>query len=288
MFLMATTVPLSQTPQLPANNDFDVIKTDTNLVTINVAAIKKRRPISGLSLANFALSDNGKPVSPAFFEADGPASIIFIIDISASMTGRKWTNLKDGLKEFLKRQKESDYTVITFNENPTLLAQSISKDEFWKLFGRIKPKGETALYDALTVGLDQLGCLTRRRKAVILLSDGEDTSSRANLAAVQQAVFRAHTTIYAIGIVIDSSQSDRYRGRDLLKELAASTGGVSFFPAAEQLEKTLDQVSTEIENQYSFGYYTTDLVEGWRTIDVSLTPPIEDATLRYQTRYFFK
>jgi VWFA-related protein len=238
MLLMATTVPLSQTPPLPANRDFDVIKTDTNLVTVNVAAIKKRRPVSGLSLANFAIRDNGKPVNPAFFEADGPASIIFIIDMSASITGRKWTNLKEGLKEFLKRQKESDYAVITFNETPTLLAQSIPRDEFWKLFARIRPKGETALYDALTVGLDQLGCLTRHRKAIVLLSDGEDTRSHADLATVQEAVFRAHTTIYAIGIVIDSSQPDRYRGRDLLEQLASSTGGVSFFPAAEQIGET--------------------------------------------------
>ncbi|MDX6404645.1 MAG: Ca-activated chloride channel [Blastocatellia bacterium] len=288
MILMATTIPLSQTPSLPANDDFDVIKTDTNLVTVNVAAIKKHRPVPGLSLANFAISDNGKPVNPTFFEADGPASIIFIIDISASMTGRKWTNLKDGLKEFLKRRKESDYTVITFNENPTLLAQSIPKDEFWKLFGRIKPKGETALYDALTTGLDQLGCLTRRRKAIVLLSDGEDTRSHADLATVQEAVFHAHTTIYAIGIIIDSSQPDRYRGRDLLEQLASSTGGVSFYPTAEQLGETLDRVSKEIEQQYSFGYYANDRTLGWRTIDVRLTPPMQDTSLRYQTRYLFK
>src|SRR5689334_10686855 len=97
--LLATTMPFGQTPSPPSSSDYDIIKTDTNLVTLNVSVTKHDRPITGLMDQDFRITDNGTTVKPAVFEAEGPASIVFVIDTSSSMQGRKWQNLKEGLKD---------------------------------------------------------------------------------------------------------------------------------------------------------------------------------------------
>jgi VWFA-related protein len=288
VLLIVVSVPLSQTPFRPAD-DIDVIKTDTNLVTVNVSVTKKNKPITDLAASDFRISDAGVLVKPEFFEAQGPTSIVFIIDRSTSMRGTKWRNLTSGIKDFLRRQPpDTDYTFIVFSDKPALVSQAIDANEFWKEFSAITPDGETALYDALELGVDQINCLTRHHKAVVFLSDGEDNKSTTSLTAVHNQVLRTHTTIYAVGILIDSSQPDRYRGRDLLKKLAADTGGLSFFPVPDQLDKVLSDINKEIAAQYSFGYYAPTVESGWRNIDIRLLRPVNGYTLRYPQRYLMK
>ena len=251
---------------------------------------KKDRPVTGLVDHDFRILDNGATIKPEVFEAQGPASIIFVIDMSSSMRGEKWRNLKEGLKEFLRKQQSTtEYTLVVFNDTASLISQSINAVEFWKAFTAIRPDGETALYDGLATGLHQVNCVTRHRKAVVLLSDGEDNKSKADLPAIEHLVFQTHTTIYAVGIVINSSQPDRYRGRDLLQQLASSTGGLSFFPTAAKLESVLSIINAEIASQYSFGYYASNTSgTGWRHVDVQLTRYFKDTTLRYPSRYLLK
>jgi VWFA-related protein len=250
----------------------------------------KDRPVTGLVEHDFRIIDDGTPVKPEVFEARGPASIIFVIDTSTSMRGEKWRNLKEGLKQFLRKQQgTTDYTLVVFNDTASLISQSIDPAEFWKAFTAIRPDGETALYDGLATGLDQVNCIARHRKAVVLLSDGEDNKSKTDLAAIEHLVFKTHTTIYAVGIVIDSSQPDRYRGRDLLQQLASHTGGMSFFPTAAKIESVLSIINAEIASHYSFGYYASNTsTPGWRNVDVQLTRYFKDTTLRYPSRYLLK
>src|ERR1043165_1999758 len=204
LLLTFVSVPLGQTPSPPSNGDYDVIKTDTNLITLTVSVTKKNRPILNLPAQDFEILDTGAIVKPQFFEDSGPTSIVFVIDTSTSMTGRKWHNLSSGLKDFLRKQPaDSDYTLVVFSDKPSLVSQSLNAKQFWTTFTKIHPDGETALYDGLALGLDQLHCLTRHRKAIVLLSDGEDNQSSTSLAAIQQDIFAAHTTIFTVGILID-------------------------------------------------------------------------------------
>ena len=288
--LLATTMPFGQTPSSPSNDDYDIIKTATKFVTLNVSVTKKDRPVTGLVDHDFRILDNGATVTPEVFEAQGPASIVFVVDTSTSMRGEKWRNLKEALKEFLRKQQgTTDYTLVVFNDAASLISQAIDAGDFWKAFTAIRPGGETALYDGLATGLDQINYLARHRKAVVLLSDGEDNKSKMDLPAIEHLVFKTHTTIYAVGIVVDSSQPDRYRGRDLLQQLASSTGGLSFFPTADRVESVLLTINAEIASQYSFGYYASNAATpGWRNVDVQLTRSFKDTTLRYPFRYLLK
>ena len=289
--LLTVTAPLAQTPSTRTNQDYDVIKTDTNLVTLNVSVTRNKHPITNLAAQDFQITDAGVVVTPEFFEARGPASIVFVIDTSTSMRGVKWHNLGFGLKEFLRKQDtDTEYTLIIFSDRASVVSQALDAKQLWKGFSRIRPDGETALYDGLALGLDQVNCLARHHKAVVLLSDGEDNNSSYGLAAIQQRVFQTHTTIYAVGILLNPKDgpSTQWRDRELLENLATQTGGLSFFPHPDEIEKVLTNISREISSQYSLGYYTSGLNAGWRNVDVQLLNQHKTADLRYPARYLLK
>jgi VWFA-related protein len=291
ILLLTVTALLAQTPSTRTNEDYDVIKTDTNLVTLNVSVTRKNHPITDLAVRDFQISDAGVVVTPQFFQAQGPASIVFVIDTSTSMRGVKWNNLGWGLKEFLNKQRsDTEYSLIIFNDRASVASQALDAKQLWKEFSRIRPDGETALYDGLALGLDQINCVARHHKAVVLLSDGEDNKSSYDLAAIQRRVFQTHTTIYAVGILLNPKDgpSTQWRDRELLENLATQTGGLSFFPHPDAIEKVLTDISREISSQYSFGYYASGLATGWRGVDVQLLNQPKPAELRYPTRYLLK
>ena len=295
LIMCAITAPLAQTPTEQPTEEYDIVKIDTNLVILNISVTdQKNHPITGLKSNDFLIKDEGATITPQFFHSERPASIVFIIDISGSMDGSKWHNLKTALKQFLKKQQDSNYTLIVFNETPLRLASSITPDAFWNLFRNLTPDGDTALYDGLLLGLDQTHYLLTDHKAIILLSDGEDNRSKSNLGLVQQKVFDTHTTIYAVGILsnteIVSPKKPLKPGHQLLTDLASTTGGLSFFPTPEKIESTLIKITAEITNQYSFGYYPANKTPGWRTIEVDLLKSNlpRNTKLRYQNRYLFK
>jgi Mg-chelatase subunit ChlD len=178
--------------------DLDVVKVDTSLVTINISVTKGRsRPLQGLTLEDFLVMDEGETVKPEFFDREGPESIVFVVDLSSSMKGDKWLNLKSGLKNFLKKGRAgSDYTLIAFNEKPRLVVATVNADQLWQSFQSLQPNGETALYDGLMLGLESLERVPQRHKALVLLSDGEDNCSRAGLRLVEQQASIQRATIY--------------------------------------------------------------------------------------------
>ena len=117
-----------------AQDPVDVIKIGVDLVTVNVSVTEKKgHPVIGLQQENFYVTDQGKPVSVEFFDSKGPASIVFVVDISSSMRGDKWQNLMKAMKKFLATAHEgSDYTLIVFGDRQQLLAQSVAADELWR------------------------------------------------------------------------------------------------------------------------------------------------------------
>jgi len=290
LILGTASTPLCQTP---STDEYDVIKIDTNLVSLNISVTdKKDRPVTGLVADNFQILDNGAEIKPEYFDALGPASIIFVIDTSTSMRGDKWNNLKRGLKEFLQKQKGSDYTLITFNECPELITHATGPANLWTALNKIRPDGETAIYDGLSLALNQTTLAARRHQAIILISDGADNRSTATLSDIEQKALAAHTTIYALGLLLDKRDApkDQWRGQELLLNLASATGGLSFFPTPLKIESKLKEITAEITHQYSFGYYPVSKTQGLRTIEVSLrkTNLRQSATLRYQNKYLYK
>ena len=276
-----------------AQND-DVIKFNVDLVTVNVAVKdRKGHSLLGLKPHDFRITDESNPVIPEFFDSDGPASIIFVVDVSSSMRGERWNGLIGGLRKFLKKARDgNDYTLIAFSNNVQVLAQSVSAAELLSRLRELKPFGETALYDGVLVGFDVLKQLPQRHKALVLISDGEDNSSRLGLAEVVKGASASRTTIYSIGLLLKDQCKNGYQnacvGQETVSRLAKVSGGLAFFPDSWELPSVLKEISTDVSSQYSLSYYPPDKKSGWRQVHVALAETEQRPKLRYQQRYLMR
>jgi len=272
-----------------AQDPVDVIKIGVDLVTINVSVTEKKgHPVMGLQRENFFVTDQGKPVSLQFFDSNGPASIVFVVDISSSMRGDKWENLMKAMKKFLATAREgSDYTLVVFGDRPQLVARAVNASELWRDLASLRPYGMTALYDAMLLGLNALERLPQRHKALVLLSDGEDDFSRSCLSDVQQAARTQRATIYTVGLLLKLRDLTPWQphGKELLDKLTSTTGGLMLLPAPEQIRGVLEQINADVSGHYCLSYYPPDTVNGWRHIQVAIARSPHEVNLRYQDRY---
>jgi VWFA-related protein len=279
---------------VPGQEVEDVLKIDTSMVTVNVAVTdKKGRHVSELKVHDFLVKDEDRPVQPEFFDTQGPASIVFVVDVSVSMRGEKWESLKRAIKKFLAAQgsEGDDYTLVTFNDAPRLIARSVSAQDFWREFSTLKPAGDTALYDGLRLGLSNLERLPRRHKSLVLLSDGQDNSSITTLQTTYDEMLVYSASIYTVGIRSNQPTilvSEERRGAELLSDIAKATGGLVFFPRAREISNVLDRISEDLRNGYSLSYYPPDKTPGWRRIKVQMMQSTSQLNLRYQPRYLLR
>ncbi|MDQ3820760.1 MAG: VWA domain-containing protein [Acidobacteriota bacterium] len=290
--IAATLALFSFAPGSAQDGASEVVKVDVSLVTVNVTVTDtKGHPLSGLNAEDFLVTDEGKPVSLEFFDSRGPASIVFVVDTSSSMKGAKWKNLRAGLRKFLSTAHEgNDYTLIAFNETSKLAARSVSADELWKTFNGLNPDGSTAVYDAMMLGLNVLGGLSQRHKALVLFSDGQDNSSRAKLADVEQEALHSRATIYTVGILPHPHDLLPFErdGVNFLSKLAATTGGLESLPVPAEICDVLERINADVSSQYSLSYYPPDKTPGWRRIEVNISRDTRRHNLRYQQRYLIR
>jgi VWFA-related protein len=277
----------------PKSEDEEVVKVGVDLVTVNVSVTDRgKRPVGGLAAADFNISDEGRAVNLDFFESQGPTSLVFVVDTSTSMKYEKWGKLQAALKKFLSRARDgNDYTLVAFSDRPRLVSESVGAEQLWQSVQALKPDGNTALYDAMLLGLEALGRAPHRHRALILLSDGEDSASRAALEDVRSEALARRATVYTVGITRDlfpkfRPNADELKGREILKRLASATGGLSFFPEPDGISRVLEGINTDLNAQYTLGYYAVDKAPGWRNIQLSLGPPARRRLqLRYPQRY---
>ena len=268
------------------------MKVNVSLVTVNVSVIDANgRLVPGLQAEDFVVTDEGQPVSVKFFDVNGPASIVLVVDVSSSMRGERWQNLIAGMKKFLTTTNAgNDYTLIAFGDRPNLIARSASKDDVLQKLSSLTPLGSTALYDGALMGLSVLEEMPRRQKAVVMISDGEDNSSTATLSEVRKQVVTHHAAFYTVGILLRRPPvgPNLPNGRGLLNELAQATGGLAQFPTAEEIGSVLERISFDLSMQYSLSYYPPEKSSGWRHVRVDTTRRPERLKLRYQERYLMK
>jgi Ca-activated chloride channel family protein len=157
----------------------------------------------------------------------------------------------------------------------------------------IAPEGRTALYDAAYLGIEKVRQGKHARKALLIISDGQDNSSRYTYGQLRDLVKESDVQIYAIGIfgVNERATSNEALGRSILEEITSLTGGRAFFPDTPiELEDVLTRIALELRHQYSLGFYPTNASrEGeWRRIRVRLNPPrgLPRLTVRAREGYY--
>ena len=199
--------PPQQPQQPPQQGDPQSFKFRTGVDLINVNATvsdQSGRFVSGLTKDDFRVFDDERPQAITHFNAERvPVSLGIVLDTSGSMDGDKMYAAKQALERFLTQLLDPDDEVFLYRfDNSPQLVEGWTRDKrrISDSLYRIQPHGGTALYDAVTeaVHLAQQG--RNKKKAVVIISDGNDTSSRTDVFAVKQLIRESEILVYAIGI----------------------------------------------------------------------------------------
>jgi Ca-activated chloride channel family protein len=209
-----------------------------------------------------------------FSEHDEPAAVGVVLDVSGSMTGAKIERAREALRRFIQTSHEEDeYFLIGFNQPPQLLLDGVGGSEAMAArISGIEPHGATAVYDAVAFGLVEIKRSHLQKRALIVISDGEDNRSRRSLGDVRRMLRESDVTVYTvlIGPLLPRSNAGM-----VMDELASVSGGKSFFPGnAEKMSEAFEQIALELRRQYSIGYPPSNFVADgkWRRIEVKVEP----------------
>jgi len=253
-----------------------IFRVGVESVFVRVSVIDPlNRFVTGLEKEHFRVFEDSVQQSISYFNSDlTPISVGIIFDVSSSM--RENNNIrkaKNAIAYFLQSgPPEDEYFLITFNDSIKLAhdftnqSASIQSEVAFQ-----KPGGSTALYDAVYRGLDEVTRGTNDKKALILITDGEDNSSRYSHAEVRDFVKESDVQIYAIG-----EEGKLGYGRNHIRGIVSLTGGRSFFPTTfNELDYYIDLIHSELRHQYILGYEPTNKIHDgkYRKLKVSLDAP---------------
>ncbi len=210
------------------------IRVDTTLVLIPVTVTNPLGQfVAGMEKEYFKLFEDKieQPIS-TFSSEDAPLSIGIVFDTSGSM-GDKLKVSRQAVAQFMKIANPVDeFFLIQFNDRPELVVPfTPSTEEIQNRLMFASSKGKTALLDGLYMAMNQMKKARNPRKAILIISDGGDNSSRYTVSEVRNAVVESDVQIYGIGVferMGGRSTPEEMAGPDLLKELAHRTGGRSF------------------------------------------------------------
>jgi Ca-activated chloride channel family protein len=273
-------------PQRPS------FRSGVELVLLNVTATDgSGRFVSDLTADDFEVFEEGRPQEITFFSpALAPMFVSLLIDTSSSMDDRMpWA--QQAAADFVARLRPSDVAeVISFDSRVEVLQPMTSDKKLLEMaIRRTKAGGSTALYNAVYIALKQLS-QTRpnvvdevRRQVIVLLSDGEDTSSLVTYEEMLDFAKRSQTVIYTIGLGLEETASKKSNSEFLLRQVAVETGGRLFMPKRpEDLADVYGRISQELTNQYLLGYLASaNSSQGaWRRVSVRVRRPNVQARTR--------
>lgn len=272
------------------------LKITVDLVLVNATVTDlSNRFVTGLEKEHFQVfEDKIEQQISHFSNEDVPASIALLFDVSNSMTD-KLTRSKDAAVAFLKTSNPHDeFLLVTFSDRPKVEEELTSDiSEIQNRLAYKNSKGCTTLYDSIYLALDKLKKAHNPKKAILLITDGEDTCSRYVLNNVKSAVKESDTQIFAIGIVnaFNSDLSQGRIGRSVLEEMAEVTGGKSYFPTSVyELEDICTKIAIELKNQYVIGYTPSNPQRDgrWRKIRLKVNAPkgLPTLSIRAKAGYF--
>ena len=265
----------AQPPDAPS------FRAGVDVVSLNVTVTDRDgRFVTDLDQINFQVYDDGVQQEINFFtRTQLPIALALLIDTSASMD-EKMSTAQEAAIGFAQRLRPEDLAEIVDFDSRVNILQPFTNDveQLERAIQRTAAGGSTSLYNAIYIALRELAKAPLRqadlrREAIIVLSDGEDTSSLVSFDEVLELAKRSNTAIFSIGLQSDESRSRTgFREADfVLRQLAQETGGRAFFPdRIEQLPEIYQQISDELSSQYSVGYISANPLRNgqWRRVIV--------------------
>jgi Ca-activated chloride channel family protein len=267
-------------------------RVDVALVRLSVTARDAAGAlVHDLAPNDFEVFEDGVPQEVKLFgHHDTPISVVVLFDVSGSMAGEKIMHAKDAVINFVRALgREDEVLVVAFGESVRALGEfGLDAKGITREVKRLNARQGTRLYDAVVEGSRAIASAERRdKRAILILSDGEDTASVNGLEQAEEAVKSAEVPVYAIGIEMDEAEAGPARnllwrrltgtpGLGALRLLTDGTGGWTYpVAAAGRCKEVCLRVADELRNQYLFGYYPTNREKDgrWRAITVRTTRP---------------
>ena len=280
--------PVAITPRTPNVPKSEVlpkstIRVDSNLVLIPVTVTDPmNRFVTGLDRENFKLFEDKKEQTISQFSSeDAPLSVGVIFDCSGSM-GHKLEKSRLAVAQFFKTANpEDEFFLVQFNDSADLVQPfTRNLEEIQNHLTFTQSKGRTALLDAVYLGLHEMKKARSPRKALLIISDGGDNSSRYTEGEIRNLVKEADVQIYAIGIyepiAARGRTAEEANGQGLLTEIAEQTGGRQYpVDNLNELPDIAAKIGVELRNQYVLGYSPANRERDgkYRHVQVKLVQP---------------
>jgi Ca-activated chloride channel homolog len=250
------------------------------LVSLNVTVTEGGKYVTGLGESDFEVFEDGIKQNVTFFSrTQQPIALAVLLDTSASMDQRLET-AQEAAIGFARRIKTDDVMEVVDFDSQVRILQDFTNNipALEKAIRGTSVNGSTSLYNALYVSLKDLKRVRAtsaeeiRRQAIVVLSDGDDTSSLVEYEEVRDVARRSETAIYAIGLKQGNSARAEFKEAEfVLKQLSTDTGGRAFFPTSvTELPAIYQQISEELANQYTMAYSSKNPQRNgaWRRIMV--------------------
>jgi VWFA-related protein len=240
------------------------------------------RFVTGLDKEHFQLfEDKVKQEVSEFSSEDAPLSVGLVFDASGSMGSKLAKSRQAAAQLFRTANPEDEFFLIHFNDRPELVVPfTTNTEEIQNRLTFTQAKGRTALLDGVYLAMNEMKKARNPRKAIIILSDGGDNSSRYTESEIKNAVREADVQIYAIGIFEPiggrGRTAEELAGPGLLNEMAEATGG-RHFPVenVNELPDIAAKIGIELRNQYVLGYTPLNQTRDgkYRKVQVKLKQP---------------
>ena len=273
-----------------------------DLVMLYASVVDKNNHfVSGLEQNRFRVIEDGvEQKVESFTREEVPVSMGIVLDLSGSMRG-KIEQVNRAALAFLKAANPGDeFFLIGFNDDVELLQDYTNDvDEVGDALENIVVAGKTHLYDAVYLGVEKAQAGVKSKKALVVITDGNDDTSYYSLKELIAKIQEADVQVFCVGFLDDLpnkgifrrwSNSEAKKYHDALLSISEETGGNAFFPQdASEIRGVVDEIARDLRGQYSIGYFSSNPARDgtFRTVKIELTDKkTGDMKIRHRRGYF--
>jgi Ca-activated chloride channel family protein len=247
------------------------------------------RPVAGLDKENFRVFDDKlEQAITSFSMEDEPVAVGLVFDTSGSMSGAEREEHLAATEFFKTANPEDEFALVEFDSSPRLvvpLTADPTKITYQLLFTHTR--GSTALLDAVFLGLHEIKKSAKKRKALVVISDGGENNSRYTSTEIKNVVKESDVLIYSIGVFADANYTD---AGGVLNSISEQTGGRMFKTQGARLSDIAQKISVDLRNRYLLGYVPTNTERNgkYHVVEVKIIPPkgLPPVRAHWRTGYY--
>jgi Ca-activated chloride channel homolog len=262
----------------PAGGAQPRLRVDTDLVLVPVTVCDPlNHPVMGLEKEHFRVfDDNVEQTVTEFARDDEPVAVGLVFDVSGSMGPKLRLSRQAAAAFFQTANQDDEFFLVEFNQKPRLdVALTRDTGQIESQLAVAQSKGRTALLDAVVLAMHEMKHSTRSRKALLIISDGGDNSSRYSEGELRNLVREGDVLIYAIGIYGGAVSPEETAGPELLREISEQSGGRHFGAEPNDLPDIASKIGVELRNRYVLGFSPANPHRDgkYHPVEIKLVPP---------------